>query len=565
MRSDGKATLGEALSPAMRARMTRLRDDLVRQAEQTIKAQLAQPKAPWQQGRSPVKAVAIVSSKPASLKPRDTVPVRPKPVIGQRNGTPGQRPTSPGPSSTAQSKAKSPPAFCYWELPPEAPVREQPPKTISTESLNAFETFLRAGAGASLSTSHQEIFATIGLDFGTSTTKVIVRFPYEPGAPAIAIPAPAHCQSMGHPYLWQTVLWVTNSGEFMATPRERAHLLHALKQGIMMRATDPVITLSAGSGPSVTRVDAVAAFLALVVRYTRGWLLTHRARMFHNRRPVWFLNVGMPVASIDDRPVVTAYRRAAAASTLLANLESPPTIEQTRLFLADPHVVAAAHSSAEAETLGVAVLPETAAEAAGFAKSTNRAPGVYLMVDVGAMTLDVCAFRLSERASATDLYALCAADVRPLGVEAYHWFLGLGKTEPQFVEQCDRCIREVVWTTKRKKDPHAECWQTPNELPIFLAGGGANNALHRRIVESLKPWLRQHSQNAGARLLDLPIPTNIDLPVAVSEFGRLSVAWGLSYPPSEIGEIFPPSAIKDKPPPTAIDWTERFPSKDVAQ
>nr|WP_162093045.1 hypothetical protein [Bradyrhizobium sp. ORS 278] len=48
----------------------------------------------------------------------------------------------------------------------------------------------------------------------------------------------------------------------------------------------------------------------------------------------------------------------------------------------------------------------------------NRALGLYLMVDVGAMTLDVCAFRLGQTDAATDLYGLLAAQVRPLGVEA---------------------------------------------------------------------------------------------------------------------------------------------------
>jgi hypothetical protein len=224
--------------------------------------------------------------------------------------------------------------------------------------------------------------------------------------------------------------------------------------------------------------------------------------------------------------------------------------------------MAAAQSAAEAEKLGVAALPETAAEAAGFAKSTNRAPGVYLMVDVGAMTLDVCTFRLSEGDATADKYALCAAQVRPLGVEAYYWYLGQGKTESEFVGQCDTCLREVVWGTKTKKDPYSECWQTGNDLPVFLVGGGAKNALHRRIVESLNPWLRRYAQNEGARVIELPIPRNIDLPIAISDFGRLAVAWGLSHPPSEIGEIFPPSAIKDKPPPTVIDWTERFVPKE---
>ncbi len=77
------------------------------------------------------------------------------------------------------------------------------------------------------------------------------------------------------------------------------------------------------------------------------------------------------------------------------------------------------------------------------------------------------------------------------------------------------------------------------------------------------PGLRQHAQNEGVRLVELPVPTNIDWPIAGPDFGRLAVAWGLSYPPSEIGEIFLPSAIKDKSPPIAIDWTGRFTGKKL--
>jgi hypothetical protein len=152
---------------------------------------------------------------------------------------------------------------------------------------------------------------------------------------------------------------------------------------------------------------------------------------------------------------------------------------------------------------------------------------------------------------------------RPLGVEAYHWFVGDGKKESDFAAQCERCLCEVVWRTRTMRDPHAECWQAGNDLPIFLAGGGAQNKLHHRIVEALDPWLRQHSQNEGARLLELPIPANIELPIGVTDFSRLAVAWGLSYPPSEIGEIVPPSAVEDKTPPPVTDWTQRFTGKEV--
>jgi hypothetical protein len=563
MPSNGKVTLGDALSPEMRAQMGRLRESLLKRAQETIKAQLGQPKATWQAKSVVPREIAGSRSKQASAKPSSPDAGRieslPWPLFGERQA----RVNNSRPKATRSRTEPKEEPFSYWDLPQEAAVREPVPTTVTAENRNSFEHLLLAGMPPASSKAGEDIFATIGLDFGTSTTKIMVRFPYEPGTPTIAIPAPPHCRSMGHPYLWQTVLWVSESGEFSAWPSRGASLLHALKQGIMGRNADAVMMSSPKSRMSVTRVDAATAYLAFVVRYTRGWLLKNRPQVFRNRRPVWFLNVGMPVANFDDARLVCRYRQIAAAAVLIGNLEGAITAETTSVFLKDPHVLSAARSADEAEKFGVAALPETAAEAAGFAKSANRAPGLNLMVDVGAMTLDVCAFRLGQSDAATDLYGLLAAQVRPLGVEAYHWFLGEGKREPEFAVQCDHCLHEVIWRTRTKRDPLAECWQAGNDLPIFLAGGGAQNSLHRRIVEALDPWLRQHSQNEGVRLLELPMPANIDLPIGVSDFSRLAVAWGLSYPPSEIGEIVPPSAVEDKIPPPVMDWTMLFTGKEV--
>jgi hypothetical protein len=86
-----------------------------------------------------------------------------------------------------------------------------------------FLEIVSAGSAPDAGDLGEELFATIGLDFGTSATKVIVRFPYEPGVPTIAIPAPVHCRSMHHPYLWQTVLWIDELGEFKPWPEQDAH------------------------------------------------------------------------------------------------------------------------------------------------------------------------------------------------------------------------------------------------------------------------------------------------------------------------------------------------------
>jgi hypothetical protein len=93
-------------------------------------------------------------------------------------------------------------------------------------------------------------------------------------------------------------------------------------------------------------------------------------------------------------------------------------------------------------------------------------------------------------------------------------------------------------------------------------GGGAANELHRTRVRELGPWLRKHAQNGGIRLVELPIPRNIDLPEPLEQFNRLAVAWGLSYPPTEIGEFRSPSKIADVPLPQPNDWAYHFISKD---
>jgi hypothetical protein len=553
MRSSSRITLGDILSSAMQTDMARLRDHLERQVRATIRDQLAKPKAPPQSvARIPPLPVRTPSYLPKRLHRHE--PTRKKPVPRSaktipRSFEPLEKPRTMPPKQLSRLR---PATFEFWNLPPEAAVREAPP--TPNQSHADFERLVSVGSSTDPGVG-EELFVTIGLDFGTSTTKVIVRFPYEAGTPTIAIPAPVPC-SNGQPYLWQTVLWLDPNGEFKPWPDQDSHLLYALKQGVMGK--DSVSLLTSG----VTRAEAAAAFLGYVIRHTRGWLLENRPNIFRRRRPVWSVNVGLPAANFDNVALASTYRRVAAAALALANFPNAVTVTAARAFLEDPHVCAAGGSAEEAAALGVAVVPETAAEVAGFAKSTSRAPGLFLMVDVGAMTLDICAFRLHQRRPGEDLYALLLALVPPLGVEAYYWFRRQEKTEAGFIEQADAALHGVVWNTKRVRDPHAECWKPGNDLPVFLAGGGAKNELHRARVASLHPWLRQFARNDGIRLLELPIPENIELPLPVAGFGRLAVAWGLSYPVDEIGDILSPSDLDDIVPPKATDVADRFISKD---
>ena len=457
------------------------------------------------------------------------------------------------------------PAFEFWDFPGEAVVREPPPTSISDADRSRLEELLRAGTDSS-TTDGDELFIILGLDFGTSSTKMIVRLPYEAGEPTIAIPAPAFCRSDDDPYLWQTVLWLRKDGSFRLYPEAGAMALNSLKQGLIQGRSETAISSSEATF-SVSRAQAGVGYLSFVIRYVRGWLLCNRRDLFRARNPVWFVHLGMPAASYDDLELAKPYRRVGAAALQLAKGTSPITVETAQRFLNDPTIEKAGTSPEAAQELGIAVFPEAAAEMTAFAKSTRYAPGLYLLVDVGAMTLDVCMFRLTHRFSpdgnASDHYLFMATQIRPLGVESFHWFLDKGKTTPEFVEQCERALRAVVWHTKKKRDPNAECWTPGNDVPVFLTGGGAANHLHRNvlILDFLNRWLINDAANDGIRLIELPVPTAINLPDPPQDLGRMAVAWGLSYP--DIGQIHPECSIHDIPPPPIRDITDLFISKDL--
>ena len=186
-------------------------------------------------------------------------------------------------------------AFEYWKFPSEAAVRENPPVSISDKERSNFDTVL--GTLVDLSTAGGEaLHIILGLDFGTSSTKLIVRLPYEAGEPTIAIPAPEPCRSDNHSYLWQTVLWLKQDGTFYPWPVPEATVLNSLKQGLIQGRSEAKVS-NAGDAIPVTRAQAGAAYLAFAIRYARGWLLRNRPNLFRGRKAVWFVNIGMPTAS----------------------------------------------------------------------------------------------------------------------------------------------------------------------------------------------------------------------------------------------------------------------------
>ena len=545
---------GDALTAEDRGHLMGLAKKLANRVTATIEEQRRRPRPPWRQAQVQEPAVATRGRKRSRHDDGGLTRVA-------TTGAGAVGVWGPQPRPRPEDQVTRGKRFEFWTLPASLPPREVYGVTVSDEEREDFQNTARAGAGMEVANG-TPLFVTVGVDFGTSSTKVVASLPYEAGRPSVAIPAPRYGRVENHPYLWATATWLRED-VFLAYPATAATLLCDLKRGMMDGDSGAPVDEGVAAKRGVTRIEAATGYVAHVMCYVRGWLVCNRPRFFKGREPVWFFNVGLPASTYDKIVLSTAYRKMAAAAWMLASSGEEVRVDTIRAFLQDQRVQSVGDSDGVAEAFGVAVTPEVAAGATGFAKSYEGATGLYLMVDVGAATLDTCMFRLNKSLTGLDAYPLLAADVRPLGVEALHWFLENGRTIEGFAGQCDRCLREVIWSTRVNREPSAACWEAGGDLPVFLIGGGAGNELHRDVVAAVGPWLEGNVKGEGIRMLDISSP-KIDLPEPVEGFGRLAVAWGLSHPPIEIGRIEPMSAIEDMEPTMGWDWRSSYVSKDQA-
>jgi hypothetical protein len=444
-----------------------------------------------------------------------------------------------------------------------------------------------------------EAEVVIGLDFGTSASKVVIQVPGLPGDPAFAV----DFGDVAHPsmrYLLPTRLWVTPNGACTLRGQPPARLVNDIKLELITKDDH----LKSNHGPSrqgLSAEDATVAYLALVLRRAREWFLAAKHNVVgHLAKLNWSVNLGVPSPCIENNEENRRFQRVGKAAWMLSVLENQVTIAKARDELR--HLTESPEYW-ERDDDGLAcdfdIVPEIAAGAIGYASSTLRREGLHLMVDVGASTLDVCSFVLHERAG-NDRYSLLTADVKQLGTLRLHQerilaiqkahegqaqdlrdkhdplapitedlepyllsrdrILGaMREAEGQLKKTCQMMLRRVVLDLRKQRDPNASVWR--GRLPIILIGGGAQLPFFRMIVEEMNEWV---ASNIGRSEGTVLLPVNIPVSVSTNalEQHRLAVAWGLSHQGFNIGEIIPADRIPDINPPRQREWEDRFVSND---
>ena len=276
-------------------------------------------------------------------------------------------------------------------------------------------------------------------------------------------------------------------------------------------------------------------------------------------------NVCLPMQHVESNPALNAFRQVVAKAEAV---ERDWPYESGTEWLADNY------SFYETTPLGASerafVIPESVAEAASYVSSLRRSPGLHALIDIGAGTTDVSFFNLVDESTREHCYWYSSGNL-PIGGLAIERLVGMngaGLTAGQISEKINRLrrgtqpdlvlvdgVREImsriheearpVWSAAYKHLHKEDPW---HRVEVFLSGGGAEVAGAEETFA--RPWWRHLSQQyVRYQVAALPEPDDYDSLDGKGPFSRLAVAYGLTCPEPELGDYTMPRDCPDHTPP----------------
>lgn len=232
----------------------------------------------------------------------------------------------------------------------------------------------------------------IGLDFGTSCSKVVIRDSNRRDHYAV----PFFEIGADNPFLLPSHIFIDSDGRYYLddhnVPDRALSIIRDLKLTLMQ---DP---------RNVLYMIHATAYLALVTRHARGWLLSTYRDTYKSTGITWGLNLGLPAERSEDEYLSRRFQTLALAAANLAGRPGEITQETAAQYI---NFATRALNDESPETLGfsiwpdmVGVYPEIAAQVIGFVESerwdADSKPFVTL-IDIGAGTVDVSFFSIEKR------------------------------------------------------------------------------------------------------------------------------------------------------------------------
>jgi hypothetical protein len=444
-------------------------------------------------------------------------------------------------------------------------------------------------------TKSDEHEVTVGLDFGTSATKVVIGD--SSLSKAFAVP---FCAADGvAAYLLPSRVYERETTTLLGGARRS----FALDQGALIHRDLKLGWLA--NPDSVEHRLRVVAFLALVLRHARGWLFHEHGSIYKPVKIVWRIAVGLPAASALNNHLADELRKLAQLAWLVSCTKGDVDREA---------ILNAAGSAAPIDAeLQVDVVPEIAAQIYGFVTShtfDKKAPNRYLLVDIGAGTIDSSLFRVKPARGRKWEFEFYTAVVQPHGASNLHvhrinWWQAVLSGTPQAQQAVADLERNkfatdfegglpdrygdyvdgvrVAHPGEACADPDLEfltgrvvkqvrgetvyrTWKDqllPQSalagIPMFLCGGGSRMPFYQRIEANLAPQIGFSWLHAERWTLGFPDDLECESPID-ADYDRLSVAYGLSR--LDVGRVIKATPMPRIESPVQAPWTDRYVDKD---
>lgn len=401
------------------------------------------------------------------------------------------------------------------------------------------DSWVALGVQTSLYSIGRSFTVRMGIDFGTAFTKASIGYGDD-----IFIVDWAGIKNGAEQF--------TLPGEFSVLPNGSCAIGRA--PGATRVATDLKLPFLEALASRSALVDATV-FLALIMRYIRGWWFHHHKGLIRTQAIEWNINLGAPTTPWQDGSIRQEYEKAAKAAWSMSCSDSEITVDRAERILGTASLTAPP----------IEIVPEFVAQIASYSRSPQRQPDLHLLVDVGAGTVDAVTFNVHrDEQTGEDRFPIFWASVSNLGthylmsrrlhtfpeIRYEHWcdtttvpsanefsktsgipLQDVGRADNLHTKEVALAISSVLRTTKHNRYRKSPNWTSG--VRVFLCGGGSS-------CEAFEQSISVASEIAGVPLprLRLPPPSHLKAPsLPASQFHRVSVAYGLGMDAWNLGEI----------------------------
>ena len=426
----------------------------------------------------------------------------------------------------------------------------------------------------------EKVYLQIGIDFGTSSTKIVYSQLSKAGAHAISF---NHKLPHYPDYCLPSIAAIDKSGRLLlGTEAARALANERWDKGFQRfkvivagncdELFEDAVTCKMffdyrdscnGLESNFTAERLTAIYLAYAMNLARNYL--KNLSEYQNSDLDLTFNICMPIDHIENNLVRTTF------NDLFAWAEAIESIWQRKGGSFD--VLNASHECEGAThdtTCRTFAVPEAVAEVASYLSSLRRREGLHAVIDFGAGTTDVSIFRLRVTAGemVSDWYA--ARNI-PRGTANIERMIAHHLPVNNNIGICTYCdiqqkihylsndgnfsdsIKNELYDLWKSKD-YSGTWgaahkhlnlQIPWEkVEVFTCGGGASLPYIEDIF-SVPWWDNLHVKYP---VTGLPTPYNYDPGPSSAPFSRMAVAYGLSIPKPQLDRYILPNDVGDQTP-----------------